>query len=271
MRKKLTVFDDTWFAQTQMKIPIDSWVSGAITSPDGSTYLDVLRLWFDRFPLSSTKDRRALKARLESLNTSDHLGGENELSWWEFMRCINLHAEPIRTTNKPRPDFKMLTPLEFFVEVSTLNVSETEKKTMEEEGAIPLDHAETLRRLLLKATNDKKDQIFFATSELRPCLLVLFDYTTWSGFGTQFFRFLANALFGATFEFALLPVELSALVYVEKKVIDGRVGISRDRSAIYYNPNAKYPLPFGTFSALRQFRCHMTETEPTWPDYWIWL
>ena len=68
-----------------------------------------------------------------------------------------------------------------------------------------------------------------------------------------------------------LPVELSTIVYVERKVIDGRIAISRDRSAIYYNPNAKHPLPIGTFSALRQFWCQMMETEPASPDYWIWL
>jgi hypothetical protein len=269
MSRTLTLFDATWLTQAQAKKSTDSWVTEVIAAPEGTLYLDVLRVWFGRFPLNSIKDRRALKARLESLNTSDHLGGVNELSWWEFMRRTNLHAEPISTTTNPRPDFKVLTPTEFFVEVSTLNVSEAEKKKLECEGAIPLDHAETLRRLLLKAANDKKDQISYAASEGRACALVLFDYTMWSGFGTRFFRFLARALLGKTLEYAQLPVELSAIVYVERKVIDGRIAISRDRSAAYYNPHAKHPLPIGTFSVLRQFWCQMMETEPASPDYWI--
>ena len=206
MSKTLELFDATWLSQTQEKKSNDSWITAVIDSSEGSLYLDVLRVWFAGFPLSSIKDRRALNARLESFNTSDHLGGVNELSWWEFMRRTNLQAEPIPTTTKPRPDFKVLTPSEFFVEVSTLNVSQAEKKKLEREGAVPLDHAETLRRLLLKAANDKKDQISYAASEQRPCALILFDYTTWSGFGTQFFRFLAHALLGKTLEYAQLPV-----------------------------------------------------------------
>jgi len=269
--KKLTVFDATWLTEAQAKGSNDSWAGEVIATPEGNIYLDILRLWFDRFPLKSIKDRRALKNRLESFIRSDHVGGVNELSWWEFMCRMNLNAEPICTKTTPRPDFKVLTQPEFFVEVSTLNVSETEKKKLKKEGAVPLDHTETLRRLLLKAANDKKDQISYAASSQRACALVLFDYTTWSGLGTQFFRFLANALLGKGFEFAQLPVELSALVYVERKVIDGRVGISRDRSAIYHNPCATHPLPISTFSALRQFRFQMVETESTSLDHWIWL
>jgi len=269
MSKTFTVFDATWLAQAEAKRYSDSWIGDVIASAEGKSYLEVLRVWFARFPLNSIKDRGALKARLESLNTSDHLGAVNELSWWEFMRRTNLHAEPIPTSTTPRPDFKVLTPSEFFVEVSTLNVSETEKKKLQDEGAISPDHAETLGRFLLKAaTDDKTGQISYAVSEQRPCSLVLFDYTA---FGTQRSRFFANDLFGRTLKCARLPIGLSAIVYVERKVIDGRIAISRDRSAIYYNPNAKHPLPTGTFSALRQFWCQMVETEPASPDYWIWL
>jgi hypothetical protein len=114
MSKTLELFDATWLSQTQEKKSNDSWITAVIDSSEGSLYLDVLRVWFAGFPLSSIKDRRALNARLESFNTSDHLGGVNELSWWEFMRRTNLQAEPIPTTTKPRPDFKVLTPSEFF-------------------------------------------------------------------------------------------------------------------------------------------------------------
>ena len=111
----------------------------------------------------------------------------------------------------------------------------------------------------------------YAVHQKRPCVLVLFDYTIWSAFPTQFFYFLADFLLGKELGFNGLPTELSALVYVEQKVIDGRIAISRDRSAIYYNPNAQYPLPVGTFTVLNQFSCQMMEEEPKFADHWIWL
>lgn len=237
----------------------------------GGLYLAALRLWFERFPLKSETQKRALRTRLESFTTSDHLGAVNELSWWEFMRRADIEAIPIPPTRAPRPDFKITAPSESFVEVSTLNVSDAEKRQLQTGRGIDLDHSETLRRLLLKAAGEKKAQIEYAASQSRPCSLVLFDYTTWSGLGTQFFRFLATSLLGPRPAFTQLPSALSALVYIERKVIDGRLAISRRRSASYYNPNASCPLPLGTFGALRQFWHEMREAEPKSEQHWVWL
>jgi len=188
------------------------------------------------------------------------------------MQRTGSNATPVPVSTTPRPDFQVEIPAEFFAEVSTLNVSENEKKKFEAGEGIELNHSETLRRILLKVTREKQPQMSYAANQKRPCVLVLFDYTTWSAFGTQFFRFLADFLLGEKLGFNGLPAELSALVYVERKVMeDGRIAISRDRSAIYYNPNAQFPLPVGTFAALNQFRCQMMAVEPKFTDHWIWL
>lgn len=268
----LTVFDKGWRSRAQADAPQSSWANDVLATQDaeGALYLDSLRLWFGRFPLK-VKDKRSLKTRLESFDNRDHLGGVNELSWWEFMRKAQLSAEPIPTATSPRPDFKVIAPTEFFIEASTLNVSDTEMKELERGEGIPLDHAETIRRILLKVTNEKERQLSYAASLKRPCGLVLFDYTTWSGFGTQLVRVLANALLGKSLKFLHLPPELSALVYVERKTIDGRIAISRSRSAVYYNPLATYPLPVGTFTVIGQFWGQMMELEPQSQDNWIWL
>jgi hypothetical protein len=118
---------------------------------------------------------------------------------------------------------------------------------------------------------EKMQQLSYATNQGKPFILVLFDYTSWSGFGTQLYRFIADYLLGKQRGFHNLPTELSALVYVERKCINGRIGISRLRSAAYYNPNARFALPMGTFSSLNQFWSQMVHTESTSTESWIWL
>jgi hypothetical protein len=274
MVKKVTVFDESWLMRARANNPpAASWLHDLIDGLDttGGIYLGSLRLWFDRYPLNSNKQKRALKTRLESFNNEDHLGCVNELAWWAFMQRIGLKAVPLPTSSVPLPDFKVKVPAEFFVEVSTLNLSKSDKSKFERGKAAELDHMETVRRILRKVTNEKQRQISYADDQKQACVLVLFDYSLWSTFGTKFFRFLADYLLGKEQRSEGLPCELSALAYVERKVIDGRIAISRDRSAIYYNPNAKDRLPVGTFAALNQFWCQMVTTEPRWEDNWVWL
>jgi hypothetical protein len=271
----VTVFDAAWLAQAKAATNIAPWITDVLNTLDaeGALYLDSVRIWFTKFPHASIRDRNALKSSLENFHdNNNHLGGVNELSWWAFMRQTQMKGEPVATAPpEKRPDFRLIAPSEFFVEVSTLNVSEPDRRNFEQNEGVSLNHSDSFGRILQKVATDKKDQITFAADSKRPCALVLFDYTTWSGYGTQFFRFLANALLGKPNEFCGLPVALSALVYVERKVIDGRIAISRDRSAVYYNPNAAYPLPIGTFTAIGQFWCQMIESQPRLEDHWVWL
>jgi hypothetical protein len=265
------IFGDNWLEKAKKVTDVDSWAHGVVGSIDttGSIYLNTLRMWYEQFP-ASKKQKKPLQRRIESFFNEDHLGGVNELSFWKFLLSSHLCVKAVPTTTSPRPDFKVLTPTEFFIEVTTLNISAQEKKKLEE-GSVPLEHMETLRRILLKSANDKFKQISFASCKQRPCCLVLFDYTEWSGLDTQFFRYLASHLLDKECGFKELPIELSALIYIERKVIDGRIGISIDRSAVYYNPNAKFPLEIGTFTALRQYWHQMVVKKPKSSNHWVWL
>lgn len=273
MDQAVKVFDEGWRARVLDDAFGDSWAHEVMATldGDGGLYLEILALWFGRFPLVSEKQRWQLKTRLESLTTSDHLGAVNELSWYQFMRMAGLQASPIPTANAPRPDFRVTAPAEFFVEVSTLNVSEAERKSLLATGGVDLNHHATLRRLLLKATGEKDAQIAHAASEGRPCPLVLFDYTFWSGLATDCVHFLATGLLGEQLAFAQLPVALSAIAYVERRVLGGRIAISQRRSAIYYNPAAAYPLTSGSFDLLPQFWRDIGEIQPKAQEDWIWL
>lgn len=273
MVKKLALFDKRWLKSARAKNhSTPSWVRDVMETLDttGGVYLSLLRQWFDRFPLTAS-DKQKLKTELESFNNPDHLGAVNELTWWEFMRRTKLQANTVPTASTRRPDFKVTTPVEFFVEVSTLNISDTENKKIAAGNTVALNHLETLRRLLVKVMQDKKHQISYAASQNCPCVLVLFDYTEWSAFGTEFYRFLGDSLLGRGLDFARLPAKLSALVYVERKVIKGRIAVSKHRSAIYYNPIARHALPVGTLGALRQFWCQVLEAEPKSQNNWVWL
>lgn len=273
MDQAVKMFDEDWRARVLGDAFGDSWAHEVMATldGDGGRYLEILALWFGRFPLAPEKQRWELKRRLECLTTSDHLGAVNELSWYQFMCRAGLQASPLPTANAPRPDFRVTVPAEFFVEVSTLNISEAERKSLLATGGVNLNHHATLRRLLLKAGDEKDAQIAHAASEGRPCLLVLFDYSYWSGHPTNYFHFLASGLLGEQMAFAKLPVALSAIAYVSRRVHDGRIEISQRRSAIYYNPAAAYPLAVGSFDLLPQFWRDIGEIKPKAQEDWIWL
>jgi hypothetical protein len=272
MGQTLSVFEEDWLARARARGADSCWADDVLEALNGAggVYLASLQLWFSKFPLSN-KHKRALKAHLESFHNEDHLGAVNELAWWVFMDRAGLKATPVPVSTGSRPDFYVEAPTEFFAEVSTLNISEKEKKKFAAGDAIELDHAETVRRVLLKVSDEKRSQMSYAANHHKPCALVLFDYTTWSGFATQFFRVLADFLLSKGRGFREMPFDLAALVYVERKVIDGRIAISQGRSAVYYNPYAKYELHVGTFPELNQFSCQMVTVEPKFESHWLWL
>ena len=273
MDQAVTVFSDSWRARAVDTALGDSWAHEVMAALNGNgrRYLEILALWFERFPLASKKQRWELKRRLESLTNSDHLGAVNELSWYQFMRGAGLQARPIPTANAPRPDFKVTSPSEFFVEVSTLNVSEAERESLRVTGGVDLNYDATLRRLLLKAAGEKDAQIAHAARQGQPCLLVVFDHAFWSSLATDCFHFLATSLLGKQQAFAQLPLALSAIVYVERRVFVGRIAISQRRSAIYYNPAAAYPLAVRNFDLLLRSWHHIGEVQPETQQDWIWL
>lgn len=175
-------------------------------------------------------------------------------------------------TGSARPDFYVTQPCELYIEVSTVNISQCDSKKIQQENSIALDNDETIRRVFGKFTEDKLKQLSYASNKNRPGVIVLFDYTYWSGFGTQFCQQLERVLLGQTCGFRSLPIELSALIYVDRHLVNGRFAIHRFRSAIYYNPYAGIPLAPSFLDALVQFQ---TPLVPILPDRqkgeWIYL
>jgi len=106
----------------------------------------------------------------------------------------------------------------------------------------------------------------FSANLNKPFCLVLFDYTEFSGYGTEFNCFLRKELFEPGQEFKNLPEELSALVYVERKI-----KFSTQRSAVYCNPFAKNPLPKGAFRFFKRFYSCSSEIESENQSPWIVL
>jgi hypothetical protein len=145
-------------------------------------------------------------------------------------------------------------------------MSDKDRRTLTEGKSVALDHRETIRRTLGKLTDEKRKQLIHATHQKKPAVLVLFDYTEWSAFGTDCYKTLGEFLLGTEFGFKDLPQELSALVYLERKVLDGRIALSRDRSAVYYNPLAVQPLSLGSFRSLKQFWSQLASRGPGLPE-----
>jgi len=123
-----------------------------------------------------------------------------------------------------------------------------------------------------KLTTEKQKQLAYASGRKKPGVLVLFDYTAWSGFGIEFYRYLAKYLFGEQCGFLSLSQDLSALVFIERQFLDCKFAISRIRSAAYYNPYAKYPLTMGSFASINQFWSQLVHSEPaSAQEAWVYL
>jgi len=273
MRHDEQPFGEAWRALAVAGGLGDSWANDVVASrdSDGGRYLATLATWFAQFPAPSRADCSTLRTRLESFTTSDHLGGVNELSWYQFMRQSGFQVDPVPTAATARPDFRFTGPAVGFAEVSTLNVSEKEKISLRTTGGVDLDHHETVRRLLLKASDEKRGQFEYASANGLPCLLVLFDYTFWGGLATDFYRLLASELLGDKPAFSALPGTLSAIAYVERRVSGGHIALSRLRSALYHNPEPRHSLIPSAFNMLRPFGHDIGELDPTPEGDWIEL
>jgi hypothetical protein len=275
MAQTLVVFDERWLsrARTQGPHATASWTPDVLEqlATTGGMYLETLRQWFADFPARSKKQKQPLKTSLESFDYDTHRGAVNELAWWAFMKRFGLQASPVPSTTEPRPDFSVQAPVPFFVEVSTMNSSMGERKKVDRGEGVHLDHEEICRRIVVKAIDEKQRQMAYAADLYQPCVLAIFDYTVWSAFETRIVSYMADFLLGEQQGFQKLPRILSALVYVRRHVIEGRMAVSREWSAIYYNPYACHPLATGIFAGIKQFGCQAGEGASQTADPWIWL
>lgn len=227
------LFGDEWVAS--VKNAENSWISDALENINGfgDVYLKCLSNWFFELP-GTNKKKKHLKVSLKSTNNSDHLGAANELSWWKFWASRDFIIEPISTSKSNTPDFILkFQDLRVIFEVTTINPSNN-KRCRE----INYSHKNSLKRIISKAYKDKEGQFQYGYEREIPSVLVLFNYDEWGGFGTQFHRFMNDSnLFGD------ILLELSAMIYVERFVIDGKPKFKKDSIVIVDNPNARYSFP----------------------------
>jgi len=259
------IFDDKWLKNARTMNSNASWANAVVESLEtsGQKYLATFRLWFNEFP-APPNDKQKLRERLECFQNNQHLGGVNELAWWIFMQRENLMATVVPTTKKAsRPDFQLKPPADCFIEITTLNISVKDRQA--------LNHDETIRRVIGKLTDEKLKQLMYAADQKKSGVLVIFDYSEWSAFGTNFFNALGEFLLGTKFGFKDVLPELSAIIYMERKVDDGRIKLSGARSAVYYNPLACYPLLVNCFPLLNQFRYPLASSERSSTEPWIYL
>jgi len=254
MTTQNVIFDDTWISKAQNESRDGSWARAVIDTfeQSGKTYLGIIKRWYDSYP-HDTKEKKELMIKLEHFSNVDHLGGANELSWFEFMKHFNWQVTPV--SEKVRhPDFHVTHPFEFYCEVSTLNLTGSEKTDIG--GRI--NHEIPASKILRKAIDEKIDQLKYAGDKQKPAVLVVFDYSSWSGYGTQRYMAIADTLL----MFPDLPPALSAFIYVDKGVNEkGKIVIYGERSAVYHNPRASLSLPSDLFDIFPQFHIELKETK----------
>ncbi len=266
------LFNSKWLEEARSLKKNNTWIHQVLDTWDkaGANYLDNLRKLFCSYP-DVGDVKKDLANRIQSFKDEDHLGAANELSCWAFLKRAGFECKPIPRSGEQTPDFHVFAPTEFFVEVTTLNISREEREKIACGNHIWLNQGNTLTRILRKP-KEKQKQFLYGAEKQKPCVLVLFDYAFWSGVGTKLDQHIGIHLLEKQ-GFHCLPTELSALIYLKRCVIEkGRLAIHLPGSAIYYNPNASAPLPLETFAFLRQFTCELVEPKAsTSTDEWVCL
>lgn len=222
------LFDASW--RESVKNAEDSWVSDVLEciSGSGAIYLNTISRWFYEFP-GSNKQKKHLKVSLRSVTNSDHLGAVNELSWWKLWVSRGYDFTPIQTGELPTPDFILKSEsLDVIFEITTLNPSKDERCR-----ELKTSQKNSIRRIVAKVIEEKADQLRYGCKNNIPSIFVLFNYDEWSGFGTQFYKLIAGQDF-----IDAMPKELSAIVYVEKLIVDGIPYFKKSGIVVVRNPGA---------------------------------
>lgn len=252
-----TLFDQSWLSEAESKCTNDTWVYNVIKNinESGKEYLSILQKWFQSHPFPSKGKKKHLQNALESLNNQDHLGAVNELFWYRFMCDLSLKPKVLPEGKSKTPDFKgtSASGIEFYCEVTTLNISSKNANNRDRGEGTPLNSDEEISRIIRIATEEKDEQLRFGIKEQKPMVFVVFDYSTFSGFGTQFPIALINALLKTAKGLQAMQPHLSAIVYVERFFGSGLCRIRISQSAACHNPLADFPLPFSIFKCFRQY------------------
>jgi hypothetical protein len=192
--------------------------------------------WFQKYPDKSDR----LKTRLESHKNDEHLGAVNELFWYNLALNLGWKLEPVPVKEgSSRPDFKVTSPTTFYCEITTLNIPN--KK-------IEFEHE--LKRIYGPSIG-KKNQFEFGYQQKKPSVLVVFDYSTFSGLGTQHQKSLPDFLSNPPANFETMPSALSTFLYLERYFGEGKFKLRMSKSVIFHNP-AGLPIEENTFNWLNQ-------------------
>lgn len=248
------LYNENWVINAKLKDLSSSWAKDVLdgVAGYGGVYLSTINEWFLKFPFSNTDQSQHMKKALESLATEEHLGAVNELFWYNLATLLgwNLH---VIAEKKSAPDFNVTSPASFYTEVTTLNVSKADRDSFTSGASVSLNHNKEVARILRKVAEEKIDQLKYGYDKQIPSVLIVFDYSTFSGLGTKRPQALANVLLSSSIGLQAMPKELSALLYLERFVLDGRFRLRLSQSAAYHNPLADYPVATDIFSWLTQF------------------
>ncbi|MFQ5586310.1 MAG: hypothetical protein ACE5GF_05755 [Thermodesulfobacteriota bacterium] len=254
---KAELYNQSWLKKAQSEATQDSWAFDVIADVNGSggEYLAILRESFLSHPFPSKGKKEHVKNALESLANYAHLGAVNELCWYRLMFDLSLSPEALPEGSSKTPDFKgtSTSGTEFFCEVTTLNVSSKEAACIAAGNGAPLNQNAEISRIIRKSTDEKVEQLRFGQAEQKGIIFVVFDYSTFSGLGTQRPLTLADALLKTSAGLQAMQPHLSAIIYVERYVKEGRCHIRMSQSAVCHNPSADFPMPIDLFGCFKQY------------------
>ncbi len=251
MKQSEKLFSDKWICHAS-NADHGSWAYDVWRSIDSSgvIYLNYLEKWYSSLPPKSDTNEH-LRRRLQSHVNSEHLGGANELAWWAYMKQSGFDVLPVDTAASPRPDFHVISPCNFFAEVTTLNLSDEEVVALTRLAGARLSPKATLCRIA-RTCNEKLRQLKFGSDQGLPSILVIFDYSAFSGLGVGTNFDIEKALvIDQTSAFSDLN-ELSALVYIERSTRNGNPVFLQSKSIVFHNSQATFPLGLEVFPYLIQ-------------------
>ncbi len=227
-----------------------SWAEEVLNDIDGNggLYLSKINNWFQNYP-GADKSKDQLKISLESYENGSHLGAVNELFWYNLALNLGWKLIPVPVIDKKgqnRPDFECTSPTSFYCEITTLNWpnNNCNKK-------FPIDNE--LNRLYGKPTEkNKQAQTEWCQEQKKPQVLIVFDYSNFSGLGTQHQKSLSDFFQNPPEGFPPISEGLSAFLYLERYIEEGKFMLRMSKSELICNRNARFPIEKNIFDWLDQ-------------------
>ena len=255
MNAIINIFDETWRADVLQQCE-NSWALDAVdnNTGEGQEYLMLISNWYGMYMEASDADGHLLR-RLRSHKNTIHVEGVHELTWHAYLNMHGMEVTPIPTRrNEKTADFHVNGSSSYVMEITSLNSSETK----DEQSCKTLDSEKTLKRTLRKL-NYKAQQLNTAVKDGVAGVVVIFDYSEFSGLGVNNCSFIEQYLNCTDNAHYSWSRNISALVFIHRDVLDGRPSIRRNRSAVFHNPIAYYPVNESVFTDLVQHRNGVVE------------